>query len=86
MRLPRAIAAAALAVLCGIGAWVLLQHGISTDAFPPFIDGAESTSITRYSGPWLTAAAGAGLLAALLLLAAVVELLRGSGRAVRAAG
>ena len=83
---PRAIAAAVLAVLCGIGAWLLLQHGISTDAFPPFIEGTESTPITKYSGPWLTAAAGAGLLAALLLLAAVALWLQTPRRGVRAAG
>jgi hypothetical protein len=84
--LPRAIAAAVLAALAGAGAWLLLQHGVTTDPFPPFIDGAESTSITRYSGPWLTAAAGAALLAALLLLAAIVDLMRWSRRGVRAVG
>ena len=81
MSLPRAIAAGVLGVLAAGGAWWLLQHGINTNTFPPFVDGAESTTITRYSGPWLTAAAGAALLSGLLLLSAVWDLLRWSRRA-----
>ncbi len=67
-----------LAVLCALAAWLLLQHGIRTDDFPPFIGGEQTTPITRYSGPWLTAAAGMGLLAGLFLLLAVVDLVRWS--------
>ena len=80
MRLPRAIAAGVLGILAAGAAWWLLQHGINTDTFPPFVDGAESTTITRYSGPWLTAAAGAALAAGLLVLSAVLDLLRWSRR------
>lgn len=86
MSLPRAIAAAVLAVLAAVAAWWLLGRGIVTDVWPAFVDGTDSTPITRYSGPWLTAAALAALLAALLLLAAAVELIRWSRRGVRAAG
>jgi hypothetical protein len=65
-----------LAVLAAAAAWFLLRHGIRTDDFPPFIDGQPSTPITRYSGPWLTAAAGMALLAATFLLFAVIDLVR----------
>ena len=75
-RLLRAAIALVLAVLAAIAAWFLLRHGIRTDDFPPFIDGQQATPITRYSGPWLTAAAGMALVAALLLLFAAVDLLR----------
>ena len=64
------------AVLAAIGAWLLLRNGIRTDAYPAFLPGTESTGITRYSGPWLTAAAGVALVAALLLLSAGLDLLR----------
>ena len=67
-----------LAVLAAIAAWFLLRHGIRTDDFPPFIDGQQATPITRYSGPWLTAAAGMALVAARLLVYAAVDLLRRS--------
>jgi len=63
------------AVLAAIGAWLLLRNGIRTDAYPAFLPGTESTGITRYSGPWLTAAAGVALVAALLLLSAGLDLL-----------
>lgn len=86
MSLPRAITAAVLAVLAAVGAWWLLGRGVVTDVWPPFVDGTDSTLITRYSGPWLTAAAGAALLSALLLLAAAVDLLRWSRHRVRTAG
>ena len=75
-RLIRAIVAVPFALLAAAAAWLLARQGIRTDEFPPFIAGAAATMITRYSGPWLTAAAGAGLLAALLVLSAVVGLIR----------
>jgi hypothetical protein len=65
-----------LATVAGIAAWWLLGRGVRTDDFPPFLDTQSVTPITRYSGPWLTAAAGAALVAALLLLAAVFDLIR----------
>jgi hypothetical protein len=67
-----------LAVLAAVAAWFLLRHGIRTDDFPPFIAGQQATPITRYSGPWLTAAAAMALLAALFLLFAVVDMVRRS--------
>ena len=76
--LTRATGAAVLAVLAGFGTWQLLRNGIRTDFFPPFITGTVSTPITRYSGPWLTAAAGAALVMALSLVCAGVDLLRWS--------
>jgi hypothetical protein len=80
--LLRGIISAILAVLAGAAAWLLWRHGIRTDDFPPFLTGTPSTPITRYSGPWITAAAGAAFLAALLLLSAVLDVVRWS-RAVR---
>jgi len=77
-RLIRAVLAVPLALLAAAAAWLLARQGIRTDEFPPFIAGAASTTITRYSGPWLTAAAGAALLSALLALSAVVDLIRWS--------
>jgi hypothetical protein len=74
--MTRVIVAVLLAVLTGIGAWLLLQRGVVTDVFPPFIAEDTATDITRYSGPWLTAATGAALLSALMVLWAVVELVR----------
>lgn len=54
-----------LAVLFLAAAWFAVRHGVVTDTWPAFLPGTESTAITRYSGPWLTAAAlavlGAGL-------------------------
>ena len=82
----RGIIAGILAVLAGGGAWLLLRHGVRTDAFPPFLTDTDATPITRYSGPWITAAAGAALLAALLLLSAVLDLIRWSRTAPRDAG
>lgn len=72
----RAILAMVAALPALIGSWWLAAHAVRTDAYPPFLAGAESTPITRYSGPWLTAAAGALLVAMLLLLLAVVDLVR----------
>ena len=77
-RLFRAVIAMVLAVVTAVAAWMFLRHGIRTDEFPPFIDGQQSTPITRYSGPWLTAAAAMALVAALFLLFAVVDLVRRS--------
>ncbi len=77
-RLVRAVLAIALALLAALAAWFLLRHGIRTDAFPPFIAGEQVTPITRYSGPWLTAAAGMALVAALFLLFGVIDLSRWS--------
>jgi hypothetical protein len=85
-RLLRAVVCGILAVLAGVAAWLLLQHGIRTDAFPPFLAATSSTPITRYSGPWITAAAAAGLLAGLVLLFALFDAIRWSRAAPRSAG
>jgi len=83
--LVRAGIAVVLAAAAAVGAWLLAARGVRTDAFPPFVAGAESTPITRYSGPWLTAAAAAALMAALLLLAALFDLIRWSRSRVASA-
>jgi hypothetical protein len=76
--LIRAVLAIVLAVLVGVAAVLLARRGVRTDVFPPFLQGETGTTITRYSGPWLTAAAGAALLATLLLLLAAIDLVRWS--------
>ena len=65
-----------LAVLSGVAGWLAVQRGITSDDFPPFLADQQYTAITKYSGPWLTAAAGFALVAGLLMLAAVVVLTR----------
>ena len=85
-QLLRAVIAGILAVLAGAVAWLLLRHGVRTDSFPPFLTGSQATPITRYSGPWITAAAGAALLAALLLLSALFDVIRWSRAAPTGAG
>lgn len=82
----RGIIAGILAVLAGAGAWLLLRHGVRTDTFPPFLADTESTPITRYSGPWITAAAAVALLAALLLLSAALDVIRWATAKRRATG
>jgi hypothetical protein len=72
----RAVVFMVLAVVAGVAGWFLLQRGISSDNFPPFLADQQYTTITKYSGSWLTAAAGAALLAGLLLLAGAIDLTR----------
>ena len=67
------VVAALLAVLFLAAAWFAVRRGIITDTWPAFLPGTDSTSIIRYSGPWLTAAAAAVLGAGL----SVMALLRG---------
>ncbi len=67
----RAVVAVVLAVLFLAAAVALARRGIVTDTWPPFLPGTDSTSITRYSGPWLTAAAVALLGAGLSVMSAV---------------
>lgn len=80
------VAGAGLAVLFMAAAGFAVRHGVVTDTWPAFLPGTDSTTITRYSGPWLTAAAVAVLAAGLSVLLAArgltgrVEL---AGRAAR---
>lgn len=74
--LLRSVLAAVAGALAAVGSWLLLRRGIVTDDYPAFLPGTDSTAITRYSGPWLTAAAAVGLVAALLVLWAGITLLR----------
>jgi len=70
-RPARTVAAGALAVLLLVVAAYCLRRGIVTDTWPPFLPGADSTTITRYQGPWLTAAAVALLGAGLSIMAVI---------------
>ena len=67
-------------------AWFAVRHGVLTDTWPAFLPGTDSTSITRYSGPWLTAAAvavlGAGL-SVLVLARGLTGRVGPAGRTVR---
>lgn len=66
----------ALAALAA--AWLLLvRGGIRVDDFPPLLPDSSATPITRYCGPWITAAAGVVLIAGLLALLGAADLLRG---------
>jgi hypothetical protein len=62
---------AVLVVLFLAAAWFAARRGVITDTWPAFLPGTDSTSITRYSGPWLTAAAAAVLGAGVSVLALV---------------
>ena len=74
----RALVSVVASIVFGVVALLLVRHGIRTDEFPPFLAGTAQTPITRYSGPWITAGAGAVLVAALFLLFAVVDVVRWS--------
>ncbi len=78
--LGQIIVAGALALLFLAAAWFAVRRGIVTDTWPAFLPGTDSTAITRYSGPWLTAAAAAVLGAALCVLALVRGLTTRSAR------
>lgn len=63
----------AAVVLLAAAAWCT-RRGIVTDTWPAFLPDTDSTQITRYEGPWLTAAAVALLGAGLAVMAAVRNL------------
>ncbi len=73
--LIRTLVAGAAAALLLVAAVLLFDHGVRTDLFPSFVSGI-TTSITRYSGPWIGAAAGLALLAGLALTSCTVDLFR----------
>ena len=65
-REPARIVLAGVLALLFLGlAALCVRRGIVTDTWPAFLPNTDSTSVTRYLGPWLTAAAiallGAGL-------------------------
>ncbi|MGS0687590.1 hypothetical protein ACVBEQ_20935 [Nakamurella sp. GG22] len=74
----RAGVAFVASIASAVSALLLVRNGIRTDEFPPFLPGTTETPITRYSGPWITAGAGAALLAVLFLLFAVADIVRWS--------
>lgn len=67
-----------LAALLLATAWFAARRGVITDTWPAFLPDTDSTSITRYSGPWLTAAAAAALGAGLSIMAMVRQIVRRS--------
>jgi len=69
--LLRTVVAGLLALMFLLAAGVAARRGIIADTWPAFLPGTDSTSITRYSGPWLTAAAAAVLGAGLSIMALV---------------
>lgn len=68
------LGAGVLALLFLAAAWFAAGRGIITDTWPAFLPDTDSTSITRYSGPWLTAAAAAALGAGLCVMGLVRRL------------
>ncbi|WP_230313449.1 hypothetical protein [Nakamurella alba] len=64
------------AVACVVGAVLLYRHAISPHTFPAFVAGTDSTTIDRWSGPWLAGAGGVLLLGCLLATQGVVDLVR----------
>lgn len=80
------VVGAGLVVLFLAAAWFAVRQGIVTDTWPAFLPGTDSTTITRYSGPWLTAAAAAVLgagLSALLLARGLTGRAEPAGRTAR---
>lgn len=51
------VVAAVLTLFFLAAAWFAFRRGVLTDTWPAFLPDTDSTSITRYSGPWLTVAA-----------------------------
>lgn len=71
------IAVGALLGLAAAAATVpLYRTSISTSTWGPFIEGDPVVTIQRYSSPWVLAAAGALLVAGLLLVFVVKDLVR----------
>lgn len=70
----RTVVAAVLTVLFLAAAVYCTRQGVVTDTWPGFLAGTDSTSITRYQGPWLSAAAAALLGAGV----SVMEVIRGA--------
>ena len=86
IRLVVGVVGAAAAVVAAV---LLFRAGRSVGEFGPFMADGELTSIDRYTGPWIVAAAGALLVAGLLLVSATADGVRAgrlrSGKTGRAA-
>ena len=78
---PARVVGAGVLVLLFLGlAAYCFRRGIVTDTWPAFLPDSGSTSITRYQGPWLTAAAIAVLGAGLSVMALVRGIKNRRGR------
>ena len=66
----RPVILAVLGAVAAVGAWLAARQGVTVHEFPPFLPGATSTPIAQYSAPWISAAAGAALVAAVLFVLA----------------
>jgi hypothetical protein len=72
----RIVIGAVLALLSAAAAVPLFSASISTSVWGPFIAGDPAVTIRRYSSPWVVAAAGALLVAGLLMVFVVTDLVR----------
>ena len=71
----RVLVAAVATIGLSTAAILLYRHGVRPDHFPTGITGLDAV-VTRYSGPWIGAAAATALLAALSLTSCIVDLFR----------
>ncbi len=68
---------AGVVVVLGVaGAILLFRAAVVPSDFPAYIAGDKRTVIYRYSGPWITAAAGSLLIGLLAATFAVMRMLR----------
>jgi hypothetical protein len=74
--LIRALVGAFATVVLLAGAVLLFRHGIRSDTFPPYVSGTTSSTVVRYSAPWIAGAGGAALLAGLSFVSFSVDLFR----------
>ncbi|SDO95277.1 hypothetical protein SAMN04515671_2459 [Nakamurella panacisegetis] len=74
--LVRAIVAGTATIALLMVAGLLFAHGVRDDTFPPYLSGTKSTTIVRYSAPWIAGAAGCALLAGLAFVSFGVDLFR----------
>ncbi len=74
--LVRLLVAAVAAMALLVAAALLFGHARQSNIFPPYVTGGGPTVITRYSAPWISASAGAALLAGLSFTSFGVDLFR----------
>lgn len=72
----RIVIGTVLALAAVVASVPLFVASISTSVWGPFIAGDPAVTIRRYSSPWVVAAAGALLLAGLLVVFVVTDLVR----------